>query len=161
MSLVAVICPELKLLFFCVSRTASTAISQVLIHRFNGRWLPRYHIRNIKEEIVVNYKHSTYRQLLERKLLKPADIEGYAGIAFTRDPYDWLVSNYFLSRASYERFIGKFANRTGEAGNMLSRTSAFGSRLITLARLIWDMLDFKWYERLKKIYQLSFEEYYR
>jgi len=157
----AVICPELKLLFLCVPRTASTSISEVLINQFNGQWLPPHHIRNIMGKIVVDYKHTTYRQVVEKKLTQPAEMKGYTKIAFTRNPYDWLVSDYCWKKACYATLMGKPTSHLGEAGNMPTSIAALRSKLKKRSRIFFDMLDAERFLRYRRIYHFSFEEYCR
>ncbi len=151
----AVICDDLKLLFICVPKTGSTSISQLLIDKFNGRWLPSNHVWDSSgTKIIVDYKHSTLRQLLQYNFLTSEQIQDFKIISFTRNPFDWVVSNYVFRRNCYK----KYQRELGK--NYLSKISSRIGKVFGKNKYqkVPNWIETRG-EKLKETYKLEFDDY--
>lgn len=97
----AVLCRSLGLLFLCVPKTGCSAIAKLLIERYEGEWLPSNDILDNDGRLVCGQKHCTLDELIGAGLLTAAEAENLTVAATTRDPLDWLLSQYYYSRSVY------------------------------------------------------------
>lgn len=99
----AILCPDLKLLFLCAPKTACTAVAEVLVREFGGIWLPTRNIHDSHGRLIAGRKHSTLPQLLRARIVGSAQVRDWTVMTTTRNPFDWIVSKVFYERAVYER----------------------------------------------------------
>lgn len=102
----AILCPELGLLYLAVGRTGSWAVRKVLEEHFGGTVIPPAHIRRPSGEILVDYHHATVLQLIEHGFFSPEQLKNLKVIAVTRNPFDWLVSVYFYFKMRADELQG-------------------------------------------------------
>lgn len=98
----AVICDELRLIFIAVPHTGGTSIAATLIEHYGGRWLPPDHILDNTGTIIVDQKHTHVRDLVTYQLLSHKQ-KTYSVLAATRNPFDYVVSEYCYYRDIYQQ----------------------------------------------------------
>jgi len=87
-----------KALFYCVPKTACSAISGYLISNCAGQWVPPNDIFNGAQRPQVEMKHTTPAQL---RYYLNGDPPTAVRFCVTRNPYDWVASVYFYARHSF------------------------------------------------------------
>ncbi len=90
----ALIVPELRLLFIMAPHTGCTAIGEVLRERFGARWIPEEDILGPDGVVRIPRKHTRLPQLLAAGLLTPAARAELVVAAGVRNPFDEEVSHY-------------------------------------------------------------------
>lgn len=66
--------------------------------------MPEKHILNASHnKVLVNRKHAPLLYLIKQNLITPQQLHRYRIIAFTRNPFDWLVSLYEYRQAEFQR----------------------------------------------------------
>ena len=97
-----VLCRDLNFLFLCVPKTGCSAVARVLTTQFAGIWLPNEDLLSQTGEVLCSRKHGSVEDLLEMRLITESYLEELCVVATTRDPFDWLLSQYFWGRSVYE-----------------------------------------------------------
>ena len=87
-------------------RTACTAIGELLCERFGGEFIPSDNIRDSRELILVDKKHSPLSDLIKHKVLTIEEAKSLLKVAAVRNPFDSLVSLYFKQRSKYQPLLG-------------------------------------------------------
>lgn len=104
----AVLCDDLNLLLICVPKTASTAVSDILIKHFKGRWVPPDQILDDRtNKVKVSFKHTRVEQLLSHNLITSDHLARLHTVAVTRNPFDWIVSQYVYHQTVYRNHFQK------------------------------------------------------
>ena len=102
----AIVCSDINLLFFCAAKAGSTSISNMLIKNYQGKWLPENHIWDEKKnQILVDYKHSTFNHLIKYNLLSIDQITNLHIVVNTRNPFDWVLSDYLFKLQCYDLYL--------------------------------------------------------
>ncbi|MGC1305926.1 MAG: hypothetical protein WA885_01765 [Phormidesmis sp.] len=99
----AIICKEHDLLYLCTAKTGSTSVSSFLIEHFKGEWIPDEN-RMSRSGSLIDYKHSTLRELVENNLLDIKDIHKLNIFSTTRNPFSWVLSNYLFAVKCYKQY---------------------------------------------------------
>jgi hypothetical protein len=86
-------------------RTASHAISEVILKEFDGEWLPNQSILDSDGKYIVDKKHCTLRQLLDHNLISEKEVKSYLKFTTIRNPFDSLVSLYIKMQNQYQYLI--------------------------------------------------------
>ncbi|OGW82404.1 MAG: hypothetical protein A2Z83_04940 [Omnitrophica bacterium GWA2_52_8] len=116
----AVICPKFNLLFICIPKTGSTAVSRWLIRHFGGCWLPPDHLWDeTGNTIRVSFKHSTVSELLESGILSPERLRELTVVAVMRNPFDRVLSDFLSVKSLYHKH--KHEIEAYEAGGTFDR----------------------------------------
>lgn len=90
-----IVCESIRLVFFAVPRTGSTAMEALLISQYGG--------------IEKGKKHSTYKSLTPEQ---HSELASYTKVAGLRNPFDSLFSMYWKFKSEHNnRRKGKFASR--------------------------------------------------
>jgi hypothetical protein len=110
----AMICEKIKLLAILPPKTGTTSITDCLIRNFEGRYIPKDHIRDKFGEIIVDYRHSSIRQLRELKLVDDEIFNSYKIIMGVRNPYDLIVSEYLHRKKVYSFYLKDLKGNTSE-----------------------------------------------
>lgn len=97
----ALIVPELRLLFIMAPHTGCTAIGEVLRDRFDARWVPEDDITGPDGRIVIPRKHTRLPQLLSAGLITPEQRASLTVAAGVRNPFDEEVSHYKQRERDY------------------------------------------------------------
>ncbi len=87
----AVRLPAVDAIFFCVPKTACSAVAELLIRYHHGEWVPKSDVLDPAGQIIIGQKHSTPSQLSWILKQSPA---ARVNFCFTRNPFDWLASVY-------------------------------------------------------------------
>lgn len=117
----AILCPELKLLFIQTPHTGCTAIGGRLREEFAGQRVPDESIRDARGRVIVQRKHATLRELMAGGLITPEQRRRLVVAAGVRNPFDMLASEYV--RTTRGEQVGGRRSRVVEAG---SRNSGRG-----------------------------------
>jgi hypothetical protein len=108
----AMICDDLGLLFLCVHKTGSTSIITSLKENFKGRWIPSRPWTNfLGTNIVVDNVHTSMRQLILHKIILPDELARLKVAAFTRNPFDHVVSFYLHRKSMHIKNEGVFEKK--------------------------------------------------
>lgn len=100
----AILCKDLGLLFLCVPKTGSTSISNFLLSHLGGSWLPEAHVWDEnRSKILVDFKHSTLKKLITYRFITVEQLKKLTIVTTTRNPYDWVLSNYLFQKQCYQR----------------------------------------------------------
>ncbi|WRH67461.1 MAG: sulfotransferase family 2 domain-containing protein [Planktothrix sp. GU0601_MAG3] len=100
----AILCEEINLLFICVPKTGSSSLENFLIRNFGGKPVLTDHIwDDDRKTILVDYRHSSIKQLISHRLFTLAQLEKMKILAVTRNPFDWVVSFYVFNVNCYQR----------------------------------------------------------
>jgi hypothetical protein len=91
---VALIVPELGLLFIMAPHTGCTAIGEVLRERFGATFLPPDDVVGPDGTVAIPRKHTRLSQLLETGLLSPDERARLVVAAGVRNPFDEEVSHF-------------------------------------------------------------------
>lgn len=108
----AVLCKNFNLLYICIPKTGSTSVSNFLINKLDGEWIPKNHILDKQGNIKVDKKHSKIRDLLEYDVLKKTEIDTLNIFTTVRNPFDMVLSNYFFEMQIFEEFRSGILLRT-------------------------------------------------
>lgn len=90
----ALIVPDLHLLFIMAPHTGCTAIGEVLRDRFGARWVPAEDILRPDGTVRIPRKHTRLPQLLAEGLVTREQRAGLVVAAGVRNPFDEEVSHY-------------------------------------------------------------------
>lgn len=90
----AILAREHGLLFIMVPHTGSSAVGRALIESCGGTWLPEKPERDARGDIILPRKHNTVPQLLKHHVIGAEERVGLVAAGTTRNPFDWLVSQY-------------------------------------------------------------------
>ena len=135
----AVLCRELGLLFLCVPKTGSTAVSTVLRKQFGGVWVPQKHIWDAAgQKIVVDYKHSRVSDLVAHGILSESDLAGLTVAAVTRNPFDWVVSRYVFQRKTWLRYREALTRPNSRLGGVPDWVAARQATLEDVGKLSFE-----------------------
>ena len=100
----AILSEKFRLLYICTAKTGSTSLSNVMLEKLEGEWLPEGHIWK-QDKIAVDYKHSTLAQLVEYGLMTPEKLSRTNIFLTVRNPYSWVLSNYLFQCKCYNRYL--------------------------------------------------------
>jgi hypothetical protein len=102
----ALVCDELKFIYFLAPGTGSSSLYQYFIDNFQVERLPDSDENIMSEDgkIVVKSKHSTFKELKEHNLLNSDRLE-YLRITGTRNPYDYFYAEWYRSRTRFSKLL--------------------------------------------------------
>ena len=103
----AIICNELKLIYFLAPGTGSSALSDFLVKNYNGRRVPdsAHNLLDKNGNFIIHGKHSTYNELVAHNLITKEE-QSYLKITGIRNPFDYFYAEWFRSRTRFSRLLG-------------------------------------------------------
>lgn len=102
----ALICDELKFIYFLAPGTGSSALLQYLVNNFEVKKVPDSDNNIVLEdgETILRAKHSTFGELKKHNLLDRKQLE-YLRITGTRNPYDYFYAEWYRSRTIFSKLL--------------------------------------------------------
>lgn len=102
----ALVCDELKFIYFLAPGTGSSSLYQYFLDNFKVERVPDSDENVISEDgkTVIKSKHSTFMELKENNLLTPERLE-YLRITGTRNPYDYFYAEWYRSRTRFSKLL--------------------------------------------------------
>lgn len=113
----ALIVPDLGLLFIMAPHTGCTAIGEVLRDRFGATFVPEEDVLDPDGTIRVPRKHSRLPQLMKAGLITPEQRSGLVVAAGVRNPFDEEVSHFKQREREYRARRDDAAIRARLAGD--------------------------------------------
>lgn len=142
----AILCPELRLLFIQTPHTGCTAIGGRLRQVFDGVRLPDESIRDRRGRIVVQRKHATLRELMEGAVVSAEQRRNLLVAAGVRNPFDMVASEFV--RTTRGEDVGGRKSRTVQASP--GRSAAGGAAPLDFESwLRWRFGSAGWTGRLR------------
>jgi hypothetical protein len=99
---VALLVPDLGLLFIMTPHTGCTAIGELLQERFGARFVPPEDVLGPDGRVVVPRKHTTLAQLIDAGLITSEQRSRLVVAAGVRNPFDEQVSHYTHREREYK-----------------------------------------------------------
>ncbi|MEO0835370.1 MAG: hypothetical protein AAFY16_05125, partial [Cyanobacteria bacterium J06642_3] len=102
----ALVCDELKFIYFLAPGTGSSALYQYFIDNFDVKRVPDSDENIVSEDgsVVIRAKHSTFEELKKNNLLSPEQCK-YLKITGTRNPYDYFYAEWYRSRTRFSQLL--------------------------------------------------------
>ena len=102
----ALVCDELKFIYFLAPGTGSSSLYQYFLDNFDVERVPDSDDNIMSEDgkVLVKSKHSTFKELKENNLLTPERLE-YLRITGTRNPYDYFYAEWYRSRTRFSKLL--------------------------------------------------------
>lgn len=102
----AIVCDDLKLIYFLAPGTGSSAVSQFFIDNFNGQKVPDSENNIFSEDgkFLMRGKHSTYDQLVKNNLLN-SEQKKYLRVTGIRNPFDYYYGEWYRSRNRFSKML--------------------------------------------------------
>ena len=148
----AIVCDELKFIYFLAPGTGSTSLLRYFSDNFNVKRVPDSNENLIAEDgkTIIQAKHSTLAELKKHNLLNPEQLN-YLKITGVRNPYDYFYAEWYRSRTRFGRLLR-------DESSWIYHTPG-GKQKITeiIDSLVMDFPDWL-YERLKYKYQNQQQE---
>ena len=102
----AVICDDLKFIYFLSPGTGSSSLLSFFINNFNARTIPYPDVNLFDDggKLMVSEKHSTYSQLLNHGLLDEKQ-NNYLRITGVRNLYDYFYAEWYRSKTKFIKLL--------------------------------------------------------
>ncbi|MEM7590814.1 MAG: hypothetical protein AAF383_04740 [Cyanobacteria bacterium P01_A01_bin.83] len=102
----ALVCDELKFIYFLAPGTGSSALYQYFIDNFNVKRVPDSDENIVSEDTttVIQSKHSTFEELKKYNFLNSEQLN-YLKITGTRNPYDYFYAEWYRSRTRFSKHL--------------------------------------------------------
>jgi hypothetical protein len=97
----AIMSDKYKLIFILNPRTGCTAVSELMLKKMGGRWVPEKDIMDERGKIKIQRKHTTMPELRSLNILKDDVLAEYTSFTTVRNPFDSLLSLWTKKKYKY------------------------------------------------------------
>ena len=103
----ALVCDELKFIYFLAPGTGSSSLYQYFLDNFDVKRVPDSDENIMAEDgkTIIQSKHSTFEELKNHNFLN-AERLSYLKITGTRNPYDYFYAEWYRSRTRFIKNLG-------------------------------------------------------
>lgn len=101
----AVISHEHKFIYALSPRTASTATADYLRRNLAAQWIPGEDFLDESGNIILDRKHSAFRELIEYKLIQKKTVKQYLTFITVRNPFQSIFSAWYKKKYTYQKLL--------------------------------------------------------
>ena len=154
----AIICDELKLIYFLAPGTGSSALSDFLVNNYNGRRIPdsAHNLLDENGNFLIQGKHSTYQELVTHKLITDEESK-YLRITGVRNPFDYFYAEWFRSRTRFSKLL---ADKSSWVYTSSNPQFMINEIVNTVVMEFSEWIEHKFQEPYRKKQQLSLHPQY-
>ena len=101
----AILCRKYNLLFIMTPRTACTAVGELLLKQYGGKYLPEEDILDQNGTYLVQKKHCTLSELLKYNIISKDYADSLTKFTTVRNPFDNIVSLFIKKKFKYKPLL--------------------------------------------------------